>query len=790
MHPREIQQLEQLCVQDDAPWCQAACPLHVDVRGMLAAASRGDFRAAAAVYAKKVPFPDILSRSCDQPCRVVCKRQEAGDAINIGLLERGCADFAGFYPGVVKSSFSRAGRVAVVGAGASGLTAALELSRKGYEVSLFEESGRLGGALRLLPADVLSPEIIERETRRPAGAGVDLFHGIHLGLDVTLSDLLGLHDAVYLSIGGAEPAPGAKGVDPAVYEAIAGGIDPLTLATSRRAVFAGGSLRRAAEGGQGARDHSPVSSMADGRRAAVSIDRFLNEESLASQRENEGPYHSRLYTSLKGVAPVGAVLPRGPGIGYDKDEATAEASRCLQCQCLECVKACTYLEHFKEYPGKCIRKVTKNITSLPGKSYRTHTKFITACSLCGLCGVVCPTDLDMAVVNSEARRIMCDSGFMPPAIHEFAIRDMEASGDEFNAIVRHQPGHDTSAHVFFPGCQLAASAPRNVDRAYRHLAATLPGGVGLMLGCCGAPAAWSGRQALFEERCAALIDQWNGMGRPRAILACPTCLLLFKRSLPEIPAVSLWEVLDREGLPPGAPDGRGETLAVHDSCTARSATDMQDSVRRLVAKLGYRVEELSYSRELTKCCGYGGLMSLVNRELTGKVIESRIEESPRDYLTYCSNCRDLFADKGKPSYHVLDLVFGEHQAGEVTPGPTFSDRRANRRRLAAEMLTELWGETMPARPEHTRLKLRIPADLAVKMERDRILVEDVQQVIHHAETSGDKLLLPATGRFIAHYRPSLVTYWVEYSIEGDEYEVCNAYSHRMQIVDDPAGHDS
>ncbi len=75
------------------------------------------------------------------------------------------------------------------------------------------------------------------------------------------------------------------------------------------------------------------------------------------------------------------------------------------------MKACTYLDHFNEYPGKCIRKVTKNITSLPGKSYRTHTKFINACSLCGLCGVVCPTDLDMAVVNSQARRIMCDKGY-------------------------------------------------------------------------------------------------------------------------------------------------------------------------------------------------------------------------------------------------------------------------------------------------------------------------------------------------------------------------------------------
>jgi Fe-S oxidoreductase len=757
---------------------------------MLGALARGDFRAAATVYAKKVPFPDILSRCCDQPCRPVCRRREVGDAINIGLLERSCAELAGFVVKPTRSIPSRAGRVAVVGAGPSGLTAALELARKSYAVSLFEGSGQLGGRLRLLPAAVLPPKIIDAETGRVAEAGVDLFRGIHLGLDVTLTDLLGLFDAVYLSIGGTDLQPGAKGVDPSVREAVTGGIDPLTLATSRRGVFVGGSLCRAAEGGPAARDHSPVLSMSDGRKAATSIDRFLNEESLSSQRENEGPYQSRLYTNLEGIEPAYAVSPAGPGIGYAANEAVAEAARCLQCECLECVKACTYLEYFKEYPGKCIRKVTKNITSLPGKSYRTHTKFINACSLCGLCGAICPTDLNMAVVNSESRRIMCDSAFMPPAIHEFALQDMEASGDEFDAIVRHQPGHVSSAYAFFPGCQLAASAPGNVDRAYRHLAATLPGGVGFMLGCCGAPAAWSGRQGLFDDTCAAFAARWEGLGKPRVILACPTCLLLFQTSLPHVPVVSLWEVLDREGLPAGAARGRGETLAVHDSCTARAATAMQDSVRSLVAKLGYRVEELHYSRELTKCCGYGGLMYLVNPELTGKVIESRVEESPSDYLTYCANCRDLFASKGKASYHVLDLVFGEHRAGEVRPGPTFSERRANRRRLAVGMLAELWGETMPEPPEYTRLKARIPPEVAAKMERERILVEDVQRVIHEAERGGDKLVLPAAGRFIAHYRPSLVTYWVEYGIEGDEYVVCNAYSHRMQIVDDPAGHDS
>ena len=581
MDPREIQRLEELCIQDDAPWCQATCPLHVDVRGMLGALSRGDFRAASGIYTKKVPFPGILSRCCDQPCRKVCKRQEAGDAINVGLLERSCADYAGFVPGPVKNGSPRSGRVAIVGGGLSGLSAALELVKKRYGVSLFEGSGRLGGALRLLPPTCFPGDhrrgdrpFGARQRRRPSRRPPWTGHHSH-GSAGAVRRRLSEHRR-----GGA--ASRRRGRRSGYVSGDSRRHRPLTLATSQQGVFAGGSLRRTMEGGHGARDYSPVSSMSDGRRAAISIDRFLNGESLASQRENEGPYQSRLYTSLKGVEPAGAISPGGPGIGYARNEAMAEAARCLQCQCLECVKACTYLDHFNEYPGKCIRKVTKNITSLPGKSYRTHTKFINACSLCGLCGTVCPTDLDMAVVNSQARAIMWNNGFMPPAIHDFAIRDMESSGADLNAIVRNQPGYESSAYLFFPGCQLAASAPQNVDRAYRHLAATLAGGVGLMLGCCGAPAAWAGRRQLFEERLDGFVAQWTGMGRPRLILPCPTCSLMFGGSLPDVPTVSLWEVLDKEGLPPGAPRGHGETLALHDSCTARSAVEMQDSVRSLV----------------------------------------------------------------------------------------------------------------------------------------------------------------------------------------------------------------
>ena len=106
------------------------------------------------------------------------------------------------------------------------------------------------------------------------------------------------------------------------------------------------------------------------------------------------------------------------------------------------------------------------------------------------------------------------------------------------------------------------------------------------------------------------------------------------------------------------------------------------------------------------------------------------------------------------------------------------------------MLAQLWGEEMPALPDHTTIPLRLPAEIAAKMESEFILEDDVRHVIHHAERTGDKLSCPSTGSFIAHYRPSLITYWVEYAPLVDGYEIFNVYCHRMQIVEDTSDHDS
>ena len=770
MEQKELRGLEDRCIQEYAPPCTAACPIHVDVRGMMGEMSRGDPEAALKIVRKTLPFPGIIGRICEQPCRAVCNRKNAGGSLAVAALERACADLGAHQPEKKLPMPRKNRKVAVVGGGLGGLTAALDLAKKGYPVVLFEARDRLGGRLWDVPEEILPRSVITAELNVVAQAGVELRLKTPLGTGLSLADLRTEFEAVYLSL----RIEGHKPDGPGSSDGERAPVDPATMATGQPGVFAT-PLREGS--------YSPILAISDARRAAVSIDRYLQKVSMTAARQNEGPYVTRLYTNTAGIAPL-EMIPMADGrAGYSLDEAVQEARRCLQCQCLECVKVCAYLEHYGSYPKKYVREIYNNLSIVMG--HRQANQFINSCSLCSLCREVCPEDLDMGAVCRQARRTMVDQGRMPASTHEFALRDMQFSNSEEFALGRHPPGTTASEYVFFPGCQLSASAPGQVERVYAQLREALGVPVGLMLRCCGAPAEWAGRMDLFQIALADFRRAHQALGSPRVILACSTCYRMFQTYLPEIEGVSLWVLLDRQGLPARATlsDQKG-IVSIHDPCTTRGEQSIQDSVRRILARLGYQIEELPLSREKTECCGYGGLMWLANRPLAKGVVQRRIAESPLDYVTYCAMCRDLFVAQGKRSLHLLDLLLeADPESRSMRPGPGYSQRHENRARLKRKLLKEVWGEEMPKLQEYGKITLNIPAEVQSRLEERLILVEDIQQVIAHAESTGKKLVNPQTGHFLAYHRPGNVTYWVEYSPapKGHGFAIHNAYSHRMLI---------
>jgi Fe-S oxidoreductase len=774
MDRQRVRDRENQCIQEQPPTCTAACPIHVDARGMIECIRKQDFSAAFAIYNRFVPFPRIISRICDHPCEAECLRHDLGGAIRINALERACVDYSTKKAACATFSTKKSTRIAVVGSGLSGLTAAYDLITKGYRVVLFEAGAQLAGHLRELGEELLPQQLIDEDLATLESLPVEVRLHTRVGgyahTGLSLSAVIEEFDAVYLGVGTADAAcfeqelklqdDGKRIV-----------IEPLTFATSHPKVFAGGSHR------YGATRFSPITSIHDGRYAVLSIERFLQKASLSANRDQQGPFKTKLFTNTKGIEPAATVPMAKPPQGYSQEEAIGEAERCIHCECLECVKVCEYLAHYKSYPKRYIRELYNNYCIVLG--VHPSNRLMNSCALCGLCTTVCPEKLSMGGFCLETRQAMVEKGKMPPSVHAFALRDLAFSTGEQFTMARHQPGHQSSRYIFFPGCQLSASSPGQVFDIYQHLQQSMAGGVGLMLGCCGAPAEWSGRKELFGETLAAVQKQWEELGSPQVITACSSCYRMFKDHAGAMPVESLWTVLDRVGLPPSAAPASSTLVAIHDACTTRHDDDIQESVRHLLGKLGVAVSELKDNRSLTTCCGYGGLMAFANPEVAGKVVQRRIHDGEADYLTYCAMCRDNFAAQGKRTFHLLDLICGGSNGDAARKGPGYSQRHENRARLKSRMLRDLWGENVVDQADP--IQLIISPEVAEVMEKRMVLAEDIRKVIAHAEATGEKMEDTATGRLLASYRPVAVTYWVEYSVRETGFEIHNVYSHRMEV---------
>jgi len=768
MDQQELRRLENQCIQEEPPWCSAACPLHIDVRAFVGQMARGDWAESLKTLRRTMPLPNILGRICDAPCEERCKRSEAGEAIRIGALERACvgqdAD-----PQKLLLLPAKGKRIAIVGSGLSSLTTAWDCLRKGYGVCAFEPGKRPAEHLADRYAGLLPWRIIEEETAFLVKLGMEVELNAAMGEPDFLDRCLTTFEAVYLGLDSLSAGSWR------LEEDSSGNIrvEPRTQRTSREAVFAGGLPHSGRI--------SPVWQAAEGRFAANSIDRYIQKVSLTAGREKEGPISTRLFTSMEGVVPLPAVTPADPVTGYTDEEALHEARRCLQCQCLECVKVCVYLERFGGYPKKYTREIYNNESIVMG-SHQAN-KLVNSCSLCGLCEVVCPEDFAMQDLCLQARQSMVRRGKMPPSAHEFALQDMAFSLSDRFTLARHEPGLTASARAFFPGCQLCGSAPDKVVSVYKHLRSALTGGMGLILGCCAAPAHWAGCQEQFADKLEGIKGQWRSLGEPRLIMACSTCLRIFKDHAPEIPVISLWTVLDEIGGP--IPHYKfSEPVAIHDPCTTRSEPDIQSSVRRILARLSIPIEELALGGEKTECCGFGGLQQNAAPEVAREVVHRRAQRSERDYLTYCAMCRDSLASADKRALHLLDLLFPDPGVSDpaARERPGWSQRQERRGLLKDRLLKELWSEEPMKKEEHQKITLQIAPEVRTILEERHILEEDLQKVIYHAEMNDEKFYHQETGRFKAAFKPSNVTFWVEYGQATEGFVIYNAYSHRMEAA--------
>ncbi len=185
--------------------CKATCPAHVSIQGYIALINAGKYAEAIELFREDHPFPGVCGRVCHHPCEKACTRNEVDQPLAIRELHRFLSDAerSRGAPAVPSAAESRPEKIAVIGAGPAGLSAAYFLARRGYPVTVFEKLPVAGGMMAVgIPAYRLPRDILELEIDVIRRLGVEIRTGVAFGTDVTLESLKrDGFKAVFLAIG-------------------------------------------------------------------------------------------------------------------------------------------------------------------------------------------------------------------------------------------------------------------------------------------------------------------------------------------------------------------------------------------------------------------------------------------------------------------------------------------------------------------------------------------------------------------------------------------------------------
>ena len=219
--------------------CQLNCPARTDCQGYVGLIANGEYEAALKLIKNKVSLPASIGRVCPHPCETACRRGKVDEAINIAQLKAFAADMDLNSDSYLPEKNAPTGKkIAIIGGGPAGLTAAYRLAISGHEVTAYDMMEKMGGMLRYgIPQYRLPKEVLDKEIAIIEKLGVKMINGVKLGNDFTVASLKAQNDAVIVAVGAWKSSgmrtPGEE------LDGIYGGIDFLRAVALKQEINIG-----------------------------------------------------------------------------------------------------------------------------------------------------------------------------------------------------------------------------------------------------------------------------------------------------------------------------------------------------------------------------------------------------------------------------------------------------------------------------------------------------------------------------------------------------------------------
>lgn len=363
--------------------CQNTCPARMDIPNMVRQLADGDLRGALVTVKEDIALPAVLGYVCPEVCERNCRRDNLDDPLSVCLMKRHVAeaDLFSDAPYVPEKKPDSGKKVAIVGAGPAGLSAAYYLLLDGHACTVIDDQERPGGNLRRdvseedLPRKVLDAEIglIEK-------LGVTFRMGERVGDGVAMEDLRRDFDAVFVATGSIQEGDGERFGLPMKGKRL--DVSLTTMQTPVEGVFAGGDLVRSRR--------LDVRAVADGKIAAQSVSQWLAGEKVTGEGRafavKAGKMSAEEVQDLVGTycSTERRNKPAEKREGFTADEALAEAVRCLHCDCRS-KDDCKLRDYADAYGAKHVRHNGTHRTLGPLAESENLVFERGKCISCGLC---------------------------------------------------------------------------------------------------------------------------------------------------------------------------------------------------------------------------------------------------------------------------------------------------------------------------------------------------------------------------------------------------------------------